>query len=50
MKINFSKKQYDTLLEMIQLGYFITSSNEETGNESKYYRNGTVSDVICKGF
>lgn len=36
MKINFTKQQYDTLLEMVQLGYFITFSNEATANDSKY--------------
>ncbi len=37
MKINFTKKQYDTLLEMVQLGYCMTSSNKEKANESKYF-------------
>ena len=32
MKINFTKKQYETLLKMVQLGYWITSSNDETSD------------------
>ena len=36
MKINFSKKQFETLIEMMELGYCITSSNEQTANESKF--------------
>ena len=36
MKINFSKQQFDTLLEMMELGYLVTSSNDQTGNESKF--------------
>ena len=36
MKINFSKKQFETLIEMLELGYCITSSNEQTANESKF--------------
>lgn len=36
MKINFTKKQFDTLLELVQLGFSITSFNERTANESQY--------------
>lgn len=36
MKINFSKKQFDTLIEMMEIGYSVTLSNEQTANESKF--------------
>ena len=29
MEINFTKKQYETMLKMIQFGFWITSSIEE---------------------
>ena len=34
MKINFTKKQYDTLLELVHLGNGITSFNDDTANDS----------------
>lgn len=36
MKINFTKKQFETLLEMVQLGYCITASNDQMVDESKF--------------
>lgn len=36
MKINFTKNQFNTLLDMVQLGYCITASIDKTTNESKF--------------
>lgn len=36
MKINFTKKQYDTLLELVQLGHSITAMNDDTAYESRF--------------
>ena len=33
MNINFTKEQYETLLKMVQLGFWVTSSNEDTGDQ-----------------
>ena len=36
MEINFTKKQYETMLKMIQFGYWITSSIEEDSEKSEF--------------
>ncbi len=36
MNINFTKEQYETLLKMVQLGFWVTSSNEDTSDQHAF--------------
>ena len=51
MKINFSKKQYDTLIKLVQYGYWITSDSEnnEKFSELEQYLNSYAKDFDVKG-
>ena len=51
MKINFTKKQYDTLIKLVQYGYWITSDmkkNEEF-SELEQYLSSFAKDFGMKG-
>ena len=51
MKINFTKKQYDTLIKLVQYGYWITSDSEnnEKFSELEQYLNSYAKDFDVKG-
>jgi hypothetical protein len=36
MNIHFTKEQYETLLKMVQLGFWVTSSNEDTSDQHAF--------------
>ena len=51
MKINFTKSQYDTLIKLVQYGYWITSDSEnnEKFSELEQYLNSHAKDFDVKG-
>ncbi|MGE7603685.1 hypothetical protein ACQKL5_14520 [Peribacillus sp. NPDC097675] len=51
MKINFTKSQYDTLIKLVQYGYWITSDSEnnEKFSELEQYLNSYAMDFDVKG-
>lgn len=51
MKINFTKKQYDTLIKLVQYGYWITSDSEnnEKFSELEQYLNSYAKDFDVRG-
>lgn len=36
MKINFTKKQYETLMKLLQYGYWVTSSNDAENEQAEF--------------
>jgi hypothetical protein len=54
MNINFTKEQYETLLKMVQLGFWVTSSNEDTSDQSAFsemeqYLMSFAKEFDCEG-
>lgn len=51
MKINFTKNQYDTLIKLVQYGYWVTSDSEnnEKFSELEQYLNSHAKDFDVKG-
>ncbi|MBT2648667.1 hypothetical protein J7E52_18510 [Bacillus sp. ISL-34] len=52
MKINFTKKQYETLFKMVQYGYWVASDtevNKEEFSEMEQYLNSFAKDFGMEG-
>ncbi|MFJ8070838.1 hypothetical protein ACIQZD_18075 [Peribacillus sp. NPDC096447] len=52
MKINFTKKQYETLFKMVQYGYWVasdTEDNKEEFSEMEQYLNSFAKDFGMEG-